>query len=201
MCSILCHLLFKHSYNGLSMADSIANVSENYLLRICSLSISQPSWTPHISSECRRNIAISITKATKQLKLPIINMTMNTTEYMCDQIACYISNCVLQNELLDFKNNESIEIDNLLTKKVDISQEIYNSFKEKFSKMNDGSIIEINTSDPIEVEVLRLKFDILIKSLIEKMDFIFIINETYQDYTKKKNIKNYQIRQSYSKFI
>ena len=36
MCSILCHLLFKHSYNGLSMADSIATVTENYLFRLSS---------------------------------------------------------------------------------------------------------------------------------------------------------------------
>ena len=201
MCSILCHLLFKHSYNGLSMADSIADVSENYLLRLSSLTISHPSWTPHISSECRRNIAMSITKATKQLKLPILNMTMYTTDYMCDQIACYISKCILQNELLDFKINESIEIDSLLTKKVDISQEVYNSFKDSFSKMNDGSIIDINTNDAIEVEVLRVKFNLLLNSLIDKMDFVFIINETYQDYTKQKNIKNHKIRQSYSKFI
>lgn len=67
--------------------------------------------------------------------------------------------------------------------------------------MNDGSTININTDDAIEVEVLSVKFNILVKSLLEKINFLFIINATYQDYTQKKNKKNDMIRNSCSKFI
>lgn len=205
MCSLICNLLFKHSINGINMANSIAEtISKDYLNKLyrnnLSLSISQ--WIPRINSECKKIISIHISQSTKQLKLPILNMSMDTNEYICNQIAFYISNCILKNQLLDFTINELIEIDSFFTqKKINMNEEIYNSFKETFSKMNDGSTININTDDAIEVEVLRVKFDILVKSLLEKINFLFIINATYQDYTQKKNKKNDMIRNSCSKFI
>ncbi len=205
MCSLICNLLFKHSINGINMANSIAEtISKDYLNKLyrnnLSLSISQ--WMPRINDECKKIISIHISQSTKELKLPILNMSMDTTEYICNQIAFYISNCILKNQLLDFTINELIEIDSFFTqKKININEEIYNSFKETFSKMNDGSTININTDDAIEIEVLRVKFNILVKSLLEKINFLFIINATYQDYTKKKNKKNDMIRNSCSKFI
>lgn len=203
MCSIICNLLFKHSYNGIYMGNSISNtICENYLIKISRTTRSSfHNWMPRINTECRRHICHSITKATKKLKLPIFNISINTINYMCNQISYYITICILRNELIDFTINKSIETDKLLSNKIIIEEEVYNSFKEKFSKMNDGSIIKLNTNDVIEVEVLRVKFNMLVKSLIEKINFLHIIDTTYRYYTNEKNEKYVQLRNSYSKFI
>ena len=205
MCSLICNILFKHSINGINMANSIAEtISKDYLNKLYrnNLSLSISRWMPRINDECKKIISIHISQSTKELKLPILNMSMDSNDYICNQIAFYISNCILKNQLLDFTINELIEIDSFFTqKKINIHEEIYNSFKETFSKMNDGSTININTDDAIEIEVLRVKFNILVKSLLEKINFLFIINATYQDYTQKKNKKNDMIRNSCSKFI
>ena len=203
MCSLICNILFKHSINGINMANSIAE-SKDYLNKLYrnNLSLSISHWMPRINDECKKIISIHISQSTKELKLPILNMSMDSNDYICNQIAFYISNCILKNQLLDFTINELIKIDSFFTqKKININEEIYNSFKETFSKMNDGSTININTDDAIEVEVLSVKFNILVKSLLEKINFLFIINATYQDYTQKKNKKNDMIRNSCSKFI
>ena len=185
MCSLICNILFKHSINGINMANSIAEtISKDYLNKLYrnNLSLSISRWMPRINDECKKIISIHISQSTKELKLPILNMSMDSNDYICNQIAFYISNCILKNQLLDFTINELIEIDSFFTqKKINIHEEIYNSFKETFSKMNDGSTI--------------------VKSLLEKINFLFIINATYQDYTQKKNKKNDMIRNSCSKFI
>ena len=121
-------------------------------------------------------------------------------EYIAKQLANHISNCLFRQEIVEFSLID-IEIDTPSSGITRMEDEDVEKIKTYMSAFNNGTkSINLQTTDPVEVEILSIKFERLIMNTVNTIDYDKVITLSYESYIRKKQAKDQELQEAINSY-
>ena len=174
--------LFKHQRSAYIACKSIDGImKDHHFNKINSLKLD--SWHPRLENSHLQAIAFKIAESTKLENVDVLSITGYMEDYITYQIACHLSKCIFNYRLIDFTLLD-IPIDTVFIdrKSFEIDNTVFEDFKKSFAIMNNGTTVNIESTDIVIKEMLRIKFSMLVSDLLEKIDIGNIYMASYKQY-------------------
>lgn len=158
-------------------------------------------WKPSIMKISKVAIEDPITRAIKESKIKMKNINEYVQNYLVYQLSFYIYKKVLYSGNTMFILNKKIPVNNSYKSSiefVDTNKDhedgiLIIKFNNVISNMKN-TVIPIDSTDSGEHYILDLRFNLLLKAIIESIDFTTIILEIMSDYknsnSKLKDLRN-----------
>jgi hypothetical protein len=169
----LCKHVFAHTHTAREMSYAISNtVFIQYLSRINSFAIDM--WCPRINDGNIRKLSTKLATATRIHRIPVRTLPQSAREYIINQTS--IDRAFVRNSMTIMASKLS-------------------EFSDEFGRKNsdEKNIIETDTVDPVHIDILTIRFDNLIDTIINQTDFGYIISTCYDEYVTKSD--TWRIRQ------
>lgn len=186
MCSHIfsCFQQYKHFSNIIS--TRIIALLQNYCNTI-NPSDNNDVWKPTINNELFYSISNSLKQVLKKNKIHLHNIDEGFTHYAATQIAYYIFNKIVDNNVVEFKLHAISLDDNIINYELPkINNTTMKKFKNEFCNIH-GSPVDLNTTFVIDKFVIETKFYNIITTTIDKIDYNTILMACYNEFTNLIN--------------
>ena len=156
------------------------------------------SWKPNIIRTSKVVIEQSITRAIKESKIKMSNLDEYVQNYLVYQLSFYIYKKILYSGNTMFVLNKKIPINHSYKSSIDFVDAntdhedgiLIIKFNNVISNMKN-TVISVDSTDSGEHYVLDLRFNLVLKAIIESIDFTTIILEIMTDYkNSNSNLKD-----------
>jgi len=186
MCFRIFSCFQKYKQFSNSISARIIVILQNYCNTI-NPSDNNDIWKPKIDNELFYSISSSLKQVLKKNKIPVHNIDGGFTDYAATQIAYYIFNKIVDNNVLEFKLHD-ISLDDIIInyELPKINNTTMEKFKNEFCNIH-GSPIDLNTTFVIDKFVLDSKFYNIITTTIEYTDYNAILMACYNEFTNLIN--------------
>jgi hypothetical protein len=190
----LCKHVFAHTHNAREMSYAISRtVFIQYLSRINSFAIDM--WSPRINDGNIRKLSTKLATATRIHRIPVRTLPQSAREYIINQTSYYIGACIVSGNTPPFALHD-IPIDRTFVRNsMTIMASKLSEFSDEFGRKNsdEKNIIETDTVDPVHIDILTIRFDNMIDTIIDQTDFGYIVSTCYDEYAMKSD--TWRIRQ------
>ena len=156
------------------------------------------SWKPNIIRTSKVVIEQYITRGIKESKIKMKNLDEYVQNYLVYQLSFYIYKKVLYSGNTMFVLNKKIPINHSYKSSIDFVDAntdhedgiLIIKFNNVISNMKN-TVISVDSTDSGEHYVLDLRFNLVLKAIIESIDFTTIILEIMTDYkNSNSNLKD-----------
>ena len=199
ICSLLCYSLFKNYNVGNEIGRECSQYIRKQFSGINNIFILK-SWYPNLKHAAISTISCKISNVLKEHKYPVLKMNGYHKEYIAKQLANHISTCLFRQEIVEFSLID-IEIDTPSSGIIRMEDEDVEKIRKYMTTFNNGTkTINLQTTDPVEVEILSIKFQRLIMDTVNIIDYDKVITLSYESYLRKKQAKDQELEEAINSY-
>lgn len=141
-------------------------------------------WKPIINEEIIFILSNMLKRVCKKNRIPVSDLHGNFTDYVSAQIAYYIFNTIIDNNVNEF-NLCHVSNDNVFnfTQTIKINTNVLERFKIDFYNIH-GRIVDLNTTFVIDKYFLDSKFSDLFTTTVKNIDYNDVFMKCYNEFNK-----------------
>ena len=199
ICSLICYSLFKNYNVGNEIGRECSQYIRKQFSGINNIIILK-SWYPNLKHAAISTISCKISNVLKEHKYPVLKMNGYHKEYIAKQLPNHISICLFRQEIVEFSLID-IEIDTPSSGIIRMEDEDVEKIRKYMTTFNNGTkTINLQTTDPVEVEILSIKFQRLIMDTVNIIDYDKVITLSYESYLRKKQAKDQELEEAINSY-